>query len=193
MSGVYEVLLKLYPAADRADFGEEMLDVLRQAEADATRRGPLARGWFYLHEAMGLLGGAARERLHALGEERGWKFLAERGPMFQRERRYPYSSIVFMSLALAVIVLVIAKAQGVAHYLYQIYTLNGRTVIETRQNIHLGNSLAQWPSHWGLLASIALFFGITWLAGVTAWGIAHALRRSGVHRLDDAQTWPQTR
>jgi hypothetical protein len=56
-----------------------------------------------------------------------------------------------------------------------------------------GNSLADWPSHWGLLASIALFFVLTWLAAIVAWTIAHSMRRSGVHRLDDAQTWPQTR
>jgi len=193
MTGVYQFLLRLYPAADRAAFGEEMLDVLRQGESDAAREGALSRAWFLLHECFGLLGGATRERLHALGEERGWKFLAERGPMFQRERRYPYTSVVFMSLALAVIVLIIAKAQGVAYYLYQIYTLNGHTVIETRANVHLGNSLFEWPSHWGLLGSIALFFAITWLAGVAAWGVSHGLRRSGVHRLDGAETWPQTR
>jgi hypothetical protein len=193
MAPLYELLLSLYPAADRTAFGDEMMDVLRQAEADAARAGVLARAWFYLHESIGLLGGAARERLHGLGEERGWKFLAERGPMFQRERRYPYTSIVFMSLVLAVTILIIAKAQGVAHYLYQIYTLNGHTVIETRANVHLGNSLFQWPSHWGLLGSIALFLAITWLAAVIAWGVTHAMRRSGVHRLDEAQTWPQTR
>jgi lysylphosphatidylglycerol synthetase-like protein (DUF2156 family) len=193
MAPIYEFLLRLYPSVDRSAFGDEMLDVLREAEADAARRGVLARSWFLVYESMGLLRGAARERLHALGEERGWKFLAERGPMFQRERRYPYTSIVFMSLALAVIVLTIAKAQGFAYYLVQTYTVDGRVVIATRQHWNLGNSLFQWPSHWGLLGSIALFFAITWVAGIAAWGVSHAMRRSGVHRLDEAQTWPQTR
>ena len=191
MAPVYEFLLSLYPAADRAAFADEMLAVLRQAEADAARNGVLSRAWFFLHESMGLLGGAARERLHALGEERGWKFLAERGPMFQRERRYPYTSIVFMSLALALIVLTIAKAQGFAYYLVQTYTVDGHVVVATRQHWDLGNSLFQWPSHWGLLGSIGLFIVLTWLAALVAWAVAHALRRSGVHRLDEAQTWPQ--
>ena len=193
MAPVYEFLIGLYPAADRAAFGDEMLDVLRQAEAEASRNGALARAWFFLHESMGLLGGAARERLHALGEERGWKFLAERGPMYQRERRYPYTSIVFMSLVLAITILIIAKAQGVAHYLYQVYTVNGHVVMETKQNVRFGTELAEWPSHWGFITGMATYFGIAWIAGIAAWAVAHALRRSGVHRLDDAQTWPQTR
>jgi hypothetical protein len=71
--------------------------------------------------------------------------------------------------------------------------VDGRVVIATRQHWNLGNSLFQWPSHWGLLGSIALFFAITWVAGIAAWGVSHAMRRSGVHRLDEAQTWPQTR
>lgn len=193
MAPVYEFLLRLYPAADRASFGDEMLDVLRQADAEAARDGVLARAWFFLHESMGLLGGAARERLHALGEERGWKFLAERGPMFQRERRYPYTSIVFMSLALAIIVFVIAIGQGIANQIVQIYTVNGHVVVQTRQHVEFGNSVLQWPSHWALIGSILLFFAITWVGAVAAWTIAHSMRRSGVHRLDEAQTWPQTR
>jgi hypothetical protein len=193
MIALYQFLLKLYPPGDRAEFGDEMLAVFHQLEVDAARSGPFARAWFYCREWSDLLAGATRERLHALGEERGWKFLAERGPMFHHERRYPYSSIVFMTLALGVIVLIIAKAQGIAHYVYQIYTVNGHTIIETKPSVHLGESVTQWPSHWGLLSGIAVGFAIAWLVGLAAWSVAHALRRSGVHRLDAAQTWPQAR
>jgi hypothetical protein len=193
MTGVYQFLLKFYPAADRSAFCDEMLEVFRCAESDAARLGPIARAWFYLREWADLLAGAGREQLHALGEERGWKFLAERGPMFQRERRYPYSSIIFMSMTLGLIVLVIAKAQGIAHYVVQMYTINGQLVVQTRPGVVVNHELMYWPSHWALLGSIGLFFAITWLAAVAAWGIAHAMRRTGVHRLDDAQTWPQTR
>ena len=193
MAAIYEFLIGLYPAADRAAFGDEMLDVLRQAEAEAARHGVLARAWFFVHESMGLLGGAARERLHALGEERGWKFLAERGPMFQRERRYPYTSIVFMTLVLAITVLIIAKSQGIARNLYQIYTIDGHVVMETKSGVHFGTSLSEWPSYWGFVSGFATYFGLAWVLGVASWGIAHARRRSGVHRLDGAQTWPQMR
>lgn len=193
MTRLYRFLLKLYPPSDRLAFGDEMLDVFLQAEADAAGCGAVSRAWFYFREWSDLLAGAARERLYALGETRGWKFLSERGPVMHRERRYPYTSIVFMSLALAIIVLTIAKAQGIAYYVVQMYTINGQLVIQTRQHLEMGNAITHWPSHWGLLASIGMFFAVTWLAAVVAWVVTHALRRSGVQRLDEVQTWPQAR
>jgi hypothetical protein len=190
----YESMLSLYPRAYRDRFGGEMLQVFDEVRAAMAHENPGARLAFYLSEFRGLLLGAASERIRALGAPHGFEFFGKRSLYMQPERKFPYTSIAFMSLALGIIVLTIVKAQGIAYYMQQ-FNLVGKDIRPNQLGYvsPFGHSLADWPSHWGLLASIALFFVITWLAAVTAWGVAHALKRSGVHRLDEAQTWPQPR
>jgi hypothetical protein len=178
-------MLSLYPRAYREQFGDEMRQVFGDVCAAMAQENPGARLAFYLSEFRGLLWGAASEHIRALGAPHGFEFFGKRSLYMQPERRFSKAAIVFMTLVLGVIVLTIVKAQGVAYYMEEM-RFGGKVA-------PFGNSLADWPSHWGLLASIALFFVLTWLAAIVAWTIAHSMRRSGVHRLDDAQTWPQTR
>ncbi len=189
----YESLLRLYPRAYREEFGEEMMQVFRQVRSEMKRENLIARWAFYLSELRGLLGGAASEHIRALGAPHGFEFFGKRGLYMQPERRFSKSAIVFMTLVLGVIVEIIAKGQGMSRYLFHEYTVNGRTVIELRQNVSLGNSIWEWPSSWGLLSGIAVGFAIAFVAATIAWTIAHSMRQSGPERLDAVETWPQAR
>jgi len=185
----YESLLRLYPRGYREEFGEEMLQVFREVSASMQREGPMARAVFYLSEMRGVLFGAAGEHIRALGAPHGFEFFGKRSLYMQPERRFSKTAIVFMTLVLGVIVLTIVKAQGVAYDMTRSFGAKGTA----GQVVPFSNSLFDWPSDWGLLLSIAMFFVITWIAAFVAWTVAHSMRRSGVHRLDEAQTWPQTR
>lgn len=189
----YASLLCLYPRTYREQFAEEMLQVFGEVRAAMAREGALSRLSFYFSEFRGLLWGAASEHLRALGAPHGFEFFGKRSLYMQPERRFSKTAIVFMTLVLGVIVEIIAKGQGISRYIVQEYTVNGHTVVEMRKNIELGHSISEWPSSYGLLSGIAVGFLIAFFCGLIAWSVAHALRRSGVHRLDEAQTWPQSR
>jgi hypothetical protein len=61
MRALYRLLLRLYPAATRSEFGAEMLRVFDAASAEARRRGPAAYVQFCAREAAGLLFNAVVE------------------------------------------------------------------------------------------------------------------------------------
>jgi len=59
----YSMGLVLYPADFRAQFGAEMVTVFEQAEAQRCARGGTRVLLFFVKEMLGLLVGAARERV----------------------------------------------------------------------------------------------------------------------------------
>src|SRR5947207_15673339 len=93
-----------------------------------------------------------------------------------------------MMIVFAIAIEGIVKGQGMSHYLFQVSTVNGQLAVQARD---LGRSIGQWPSHYGLISGIALCFLLAWIAGIAAWAVAYTMRRTGVQRLDDFQTWPQ--
>lgn len=58
---LYQSLLRLYPAAFRQQFSEEMLAVFREVDSDARNRGSFIRARLYVREVYGLLCGALAE------------------------------------------------------------------------------------------------------------------------------------
>ncbi|HYZ85281.1 MAG TPA: hypothetical protein VE621_12800 [Bryobacteraceae bacterium] len=63
------MMLGLYPADFRDQFGREMLAVFEQAAAQHRERGSASLLVFFAREIVGLAAGAARERvLHAAGD-----------------------------------------------------------------------------------------------------------------------------
>jgi hypothetical protein len=58
----YRMLLRLYPSAYRLEFAEEMLVVFTRQAAERRALGWLHYAQFLLHECLGLLISAARER-----------------------------------------------------------------------------------------------------------------------------------
>ena len=169
MLRIYQALLQLYPATYREQFGEEMAFVF--VEAQAAKQGMVARGVFYFHEASGLLSGAIREHVRALGCDFALPFSMRRFTM-QNEFRFPKSTAVLMTIILAGVVLAIEKGKAIQASLPDV-------------NPHIGPIQ---PVQHTFFPTVALVFAFFYAAGLIGWAILFALRRSGVHRLAEMST-----
>ena len=169
MLTVYRQLLRLYPAEHRAAFGEEMLAVLAEERAENAKGKLIARIRVLLRESTGLVAGAFRERFRnvfAIEDElsfAGGRFVMQNG------FRFPKSTIVFMALILAGVLIAIKKGEDIA--------------TSVPHNIGPSAPVHIQPVHSILLGGLPLFFAFFYAAGLIGWAILFALRRSGVHRL----------
>jgi hypothetical protein len=169
MLTAYRKLLHFYPAEHREQFGDEMADVFRQAEQG--RVGPVARVAFHLKELAGILNGALREHLRILVGAHAAVPLYTRRFTMRNGFRFPKTTAVLMILILAGILIAIQRGESIA------------TSIP-----HLNEPLPLPPIHYvhfGLIWGIPWMFGFFCAAGLIGWVILFALRRSGVHRLDE--------
>jgi hypothetical protein len=66
LTGIYRLLLGLYPGEQREQFGAEMEAVFRQAAEERRGRGPAANAGFAMREFAGLLALAAAARFGKL-------------------------------------------------------------------------------------------------------------------------------
>jgi hypothetical protein len=173
MDALYRSLLRLYPAGVRQEFGEEMLSVARQARAAVWGNGMVARANFCAREVLGLLAGAAREQVRVVAGFETWT--VSRRFSVRSNFRYPVATIVLMAVIFAGTVVAIEKASSIA-------------VALPRVNPQLPPIP---PLPYSLPQTLAVMFALTYAAAVVIWAVLHALRRSGVHRLHDAETWPQ--
>jgi len=162
MIQLYRRLLYLYPAAYRREFGEEMTSVFSQAHPTA-EQSFLPRAKFWQRELAGLLCGAAREHFHSFTGSYDWN-ASRRLNM----RRFPRSTIVLMTVILVGVALTIEKAR----------------VVQIKYDGFSTTSV--WDTFLGFLT---FGFGVMLLAAVTGWAILFALRRTGMHRLSNVQTW----
>lgn len=174
MLTVYRQLLRLYPAEHRDLFGEEMLAVLADERAENAHRRMAARTRLLLRESTGLLIGALRERF------RGWLDMQESisfvGRFSMRNGfRFPKSTIVFMALILACVVVAIQRGEDIAASL---------------QNVNPQIATSQ-PVHSTLLPPVVFFLIVFYGLGLVGWAILFALRRSGWHRLADVSGQPK--
>jgi heme A synthase len=122
---------------------------------------------------MGLLAGAVQEHVRTLTGLAGWK--AARRFTVRSNFRYPVATIVLMAVIFAGTVVAIEKASSVAASL-------------PRVNPQLPPIT---PLPYSLPQTLAVMFAITYVVAVVIWAVLHVLRRSGVHRLNDAETWSQ--
>ncbi len=166
-------LVKLYPASYRAEFGKEMIDVSSRVLRDARRSGNLAWVTASLRELTGLAGGCMREHLR---EQLGgsWVQIATRRFSMRSEFRYPKATIPMMALIFACIVLIIYKARAVQ-------------VSMNLPSYDLG------APHYMLAVTLGIAFAVACMVGSAGWLVLHSLHRSGVHRLSEAQTWPEAK
>jgi hypothetical protein len=172
MLAIYRCLLRLYPAIDRYEYGDEMMDVLRKAHAANREKGALVRFFFFTHECFGLFSGAAHERIRSWVGSRNWAPFASRRFAMRSGFRYPTATIVLMAVIFAAVIVAIEKATSVSASMLHV---NPHNVIKP----------------YSLPQTIALLFGITYALGVIGWAILFALRRSGAQRLFDTEIWPQ--
>ncbi len=164
MLALYRWLLYLYPSGYRREFAQEMISVYCELKR-CLAIGFLPRSRFYAREFTGVLLGAAQERLCAVCRPPN---LFPRFTM-QPQFRFPRSAVFMMIVIFAGTVLAIAKATSV-------------------QLAYGETAGSVWPSLVSILVSMVLLMSGTAAIG---WAILHALRRTGVHRLANVQTWPQ--
>lgn len=162
MTKLYRTLLYLYPAGYRREFGEEMASVFSRAR-QTVKHGFLPRAKFWHREVAGLLCGAAREHFLSFTGSYDWNS-SRRLNM----RRFPRSTIVLMIVILIGVALTMEKARAV-QVKYDGFS-----------------STTVWDTFPGFFT---FGFGVMLLAAITAWAILFALRRSGMHRLSNVQTW----
>ncbi|MGP0020149.1 MAG: hypothetical protein ACLPHP_16375 [Candidatus Sulfotelmatobacter sp.] len=173
---VYRCLLRLYPAFHRARFGEEMTTVFGELQAEIISRGRLARGVFYVRETAGVVGGALREHWRALGGDAVWLWFPTRRFTMRNQFRFPKATAVLMAIILGGVVLAIQKGEAISMSLRD-------AVSPPIGPIH--------PVHSVLLGGIVMGFLFFYAAGLIGWAILFAMRRSGVHRLDETSAQPK--
>lgn len=169
MLAVYRKLLLLYPAEYRELFGEEMTAVLRDEIHENANKKLFSRARFFAREIVGLVNGALHENFRVLLEMRHELSLLPGRFAMRNGFRFPKSTIIFMTLILAGIIMAIKRGEEIAASLSQVNTSIGPIQ----------------PAHSTLLPPIALVLALFYAAGLIGWAILFALRRSGVHRLDN--------
>jgi hypothetical protein len=164
MLAIYRSLLRLYPAAYYREYGPEMVLVFAQAHSDTQARSLKTRASFYFREGTGLVAGALRQRLF------GPSWNLPRRFNMRPEFRFPRSTVFLMCVILAGVVWAIEKAK----------------VIQMKYGP--AETMAVWDSlPWWLL----YVFAFALVSVAVVWAILFALRRTGMHRLGNVQTWPE--
>jgi hypothetical protein len=172
MATVYRRLLRLYPATYREHFGEEMLDVFHAASADAQTKTLTAQILFCAREFAGVVRGAASEHLHNLI---GTELCNWRRRFTMRDGfRFPKTTAVLMMFILAGVMIAIKRGYDIATSLP-----------------HVNPQIPPIQSMPSSLLPVVLFLIFFYAAGFIGWLVLYAMRRSGVHRLDEMGGQPK--
>lgn len=165
----YRVLLHLYPSAYRCEFGDEMMDVLSEAQGGIRKKNAMTQISFAMREAGGLLSGALLEHLRGItGSYDNGIFSARRFEM-KSEFRFPKATVGLMIVILAAVMFTIEKAKAISASVPHANPPVGP--IQHAQATIMGTML------------VTLIWAI--VAGAIGWGIVHALHRSGTRRLSE--------
>jgi hypothetical protein len=162
---IYRGLLRLYPALHRKQFGEEMVAVFGEMQAETASKSKLDRGMFFARETAGVVGGALQEHWRVLGGDSIGLWFPRKRFTMHTEFRFPKTTAVLMTIILAGVVVAIKK---------------GETISSSHVNPPIGPLP---PAHSVLLGGIFLTLAFFYAAGLIGWAILFAMRRSGVHRL----------
>ena|SRR5215472_10870013 len=173
MPALYRSILYLYPAPYRGEYGDEMLEVLSELDAETRKKSALARAASRAREASGLLYGALREHLRGFrgAHDRGrfsLLFLGRRVAM-RSEFRFPKATVGLMLVILAAVMFTIEKAKAISASI-------------PHGNPPVGPFL---PSQITIVPTLLVALISAIGAGVIGWAILFALRRSGIHQLSE--------
>jgi hypothetical protein len=172
MLRLYRLLLSLYPASHRGEYGEEMTAVFLAASADRRTQPYALRAAFYLREITGLLRGAFHEHLR-LRSQPGW-FPPRRFAM-RSQFRFPKSTSALMSVILAGVILAIEKGKAVQASL-------------PYANPHLPPIRPLPPT---FPQAIGIMFAAVYLVAIAVWAVLFAFGRSGIHRIAELTVEPR--
>jgi hypothetical protein len=169
MLPLYRSLLRLYPAAYRDKYGEEMMAVLFEVQAEIEKKGWFARVLFCAREATGLLHGAMQEHVRSITSSHGCETFSSRRFTMRSEFRFPKATVTLMAIILAGILMAIDKARAIQFV--GPYSIPHAGPIQSAQ-------LTVLPALLIILAGACI-------AGVIGWAILFAFHRSGMQRLSD--------
>jgi hypothetical protein len=172
---VYRHALRLYPACHHERFGEEMLALFRELQAETATKGIIAESVFYVRETSGVVAGALREHWRVLSSDSFWLLFPTRRSTMRTEFRFPKTTAVLMTIILAGVVLAIRRGEAIQRSLPYANPPVGP--------IH--------PVHSTLLPGVVFGLAFFYAAGLIGWAILFAMRRSGVHRLDETSVSPK--
>jgi hypothetical protein len=165
MRTLYRCLVRFYPKDYRREYAGEMLSVILESQQQLTNKSFAELLSFSARETAGLLCGAGREHLRLLLGSQG--LVPIRRFNMRPEFRFPRSTVFLMTVVLAGVILAIEKA----------------TQVEVKNGTTLG---MVWPA----LAVFFLFMSLAMSAvAACVWAVLFALRRTGMQRLDNVQTW----
>ncbi len=171
MLSLYRCLLRLYPAAYRLEYGDEMADVFREVHTEMLSKEFMPRAAFLLREFTGLLQGALQER--SQGITGSHSLFPSRRFTMRSEFRFPKATPILMAIILAGVILTIEKATAIQESLPLAYP-------QQLPPIH--------SEHFTFFPTMAVIFLSAYAAAAIGWGVLFALRRSGVHRLSEMPT-----
>ena len=169
MLALCRYLLYLYPPAHRLEYGEEMVAVLCERQAESWNSGALARWAFWTREIAGLLHGALQEHVQAITVLHPWAVFSLRRFSMRSEFRFPKATGWLMLVILAAVVMVIEKANAIQASLPDTHPYVGPIQ----------------PAQFTLISTFAVLFVAGCVLGAVGWAVLFALRRSGVQRLSE--------
>ena len=173
MLGLYRSLLYLYPAAHRSEYGEEMLEVLSEVQAEIRKKSAPERAGCAAREARGLLVGALEEQWRRFmgpdDRERFSSSFFEGRFVMRSEFRFPKATVGLMLVILAAVMFAIEKAKAISASI-------------PHANPPVGHIP---PSQMTILPTLLVAMISAIGAGVLGWAILFALRRSGIQQLSE--------
>ena len=161
--------MRLYPAAYRCEFGEEMLEVLSELQGEIRKQNAITRVFFAARESGGLVSGALHEHLRSFTGSYDNEIFSLRRFAMKSEFRFPKATVGLMLVILAAVMFTIEKARAIS-----------TSVPHSSPSVGPIQSV-QATIVEPLLA--ILIWAIT--AGAIGWGILYALHRSGVQQLSE--------
>ncbi len=159
MATLYELLLCLYPAIFRDEFGDEMTAVFRNAQS-ALPSALTTKLSFYTREYCGLFYGALSAQLYRLSEPG----IPIRRLNMKSQFRFHRATVALLIVNLIGAMFIIAKGKAMSHV------------------TPMGTVFSSVAIHLVVFALLAL------CGAAVFWAILHNLRRTGVHRLESMPT-----
>lgn len=169
MLALYRSLLNLYPSAYRDEFGDEMMAVLSEVQAELASKGWFPRAVSCARESGGLLYGALEEHARTITYSHGCGMFSPRRLTMHSEFRFPKTTVTLMAIILAGILMAIDKARAIS-------------AAVPPSSTHV----PPIPSaQFTVLPALLIILAGACIAGLIGWAILFALQRSGVHRLSN--------
>lgn len=169
MLALYRALLRLYPAAYRCEFGDEMVEALAEVEGEIRKKNAMKQIFFAMQEAGGLLSGALHEHLRSITGSNVNGIFSVRRFVMKSEFRFPKATVGLMMAILGVVIWAIEKAKAISASI-------------PHANPAVGPIRPEQFAFGQTLLAVLIWAAV---AGALGWAILFALRRTGVQQLSE--------